>query len=118
MTVLPVPFDITELAPEKGAPDPARVLSGKPDNRVWNLYTSPDGKFFSGIWESEPGASRIEYTEHEFCHILDGVSRIVPAGGGEPMTVQKGDAFVIPAGFKGVWEVIERTRKHYAIYEA
>jgi uncharacterized cupin superfamily protein len=42
----------------------------------------------------------------------------VPAGGGEPMTVRQGDAFVIPAGFKGVWEVIERTRKHYAIYEA
>ncbi|PKL07489.1 MAG: cupin, partial [Spirochaetae bacterium HGW-Spirochaetae-7] len=75
MTALPVPFDITELAPEKGAPDPARLLSGKPENRVWNLYTSPDGKFFSGIWESEPGAWRIEYTEHEFCHILEGVSR-------------------------------------------
>ncbi|HAC56864.1 cupin domain-containing protein [Parvibaculum sp.] len=117
MPILPVPFDITEIAPEKGAPDPARVLSGKPRNRVWNLYSSPDGKFFSGIWESEPGEWRIEYTEHEFCHILEGVSRITPAGG-EPMTVRQGDAFVIPAGFKGVWEVVERTRKHYAIYEA
>ena len=117
MKIVPVMFDITERAPEKGAPAPERILSGDPQNRVWNLYSSPDGKFFSGIWEADRGEWRIEYTEHEFCHILEGVSRITPAGG-EPVTVRAGDAFVIPAGFKGVWEVVERTRKHYAIYEA
>lgn len=117
MTNALIPFDIAGLAPETGAPDPARIVSGQPQNRVWNLYASPDGKFFSGIWESEPGAWRIAYTEHEFCHILEGESRIVEDGG-KTMTVKPGDAFVIPAGFTGIWEVVTRTRKHYAIYEA
>lgn len=112
-----IPFDIAGHTPETGTPPPERLVSGNPASRTWNLYAAPDGKFFSGIWESTPGAWRIEYTEHEFCHILDGVSRIT-AEGGVPMTVKAGDAFVIPAGFRGVWEVVERTRKHYAIYEA
>lgn len=117
MTNALIPFDIVGLAPETGAPAPDRIVSGQPQNRVWNLYASPDGKFFSGIWESDPGAWRIAYTEHEFCHILEGESRIV-ADGGKTMTVKQGDAFVIPAGFTGIWEVVTRTRKHYAIYEA
>ncbi len=29
-----------------------------------------------------------------------------------------GDAWVIPAGFKGTWESIEPARKRYAIFEA
>ena len=28
-----------------------------------------------------------------------------------------GDCFVVPAGFRGVWEVLEPARKFYAIYE-
>lgn len=116
MTPPLIPFDIKDLRPDKGAPPPERIVSGKPENRTWNLFSSPDGKFFSGIWESGPGAWRIHYTEHEFCHILEGVSVITPDGGAA-MTVRAGDAFVIPAGFKGTWEVRERTCKHYAIYE-
>lgn len=112
-----IPFDIDGHTPETGAPPPERLVSGNPVNRTWNLYAAPDGKFFSGIWESDPGAWRIEYTEHEFCHILAGISRITPDGG-KPITVKEGDAFAIPAGFRGIWEVVERTRKHYAIYEA
>lgn len=117
MTSALIPFDITDLRADKGAPPPERVVSGKPQHLTWNLFSSPDGKFFSGIWESGPGAWRINYTEHEFCHILAGVS-IITAEDGKAMTVKTGDAFVIPAGFKGTWEVVERTRKHYAIYES
>ena len=112
-----IPFDIDGIAPETGTPAPERLISGHPSSRTWNLHASPDGKFFSGIWESEPGAWRIEYTEHEFCHIIEGISRITPDGG-NPVTVKAGDAFAIPAGFRGIWEVVEKTRKHYAIYEA
>ncbi|ABS63895.1 protein of unknown function DUF861 cupin_3 [Parvibaculum lavamentivorans DS-1] len=117
MTTALIPFAIAGLAPEKGAPAPDRIVSGTPESRTWNLYASPDGKFFSGIWESEPGAWRIHYTEHEFCHILEGESRIAEDGG-KTVTLKAGDAFVIPAGFTGTWEVVTRTRKQYAIYEA
>lgn len=106
----------TKTAPETGTPPPERVLAGSPVNRTWNAYETPDGRFFSGIWESDPGTWRIEYTEAEFCHILDGESRIADADGAVT-TVRAGDAFVIPAGFIGTWEVVTRTRKHYAIYQ-
>ena len=107
----------TAANPEPGEPAPDRVLAGNPVSRTWNAYESGDGKFFSGIWESEPGKWEIHYTEHEFCHILEGESIIADEAGKETR-VQTGDAFVIPAGFKGTWEVVRTTRKHYAIYEA
>lgn len=106
----------TSAAPETGAPSPERVIAGAPQNRTWNAYETPDGRFFSGIWESDRGAWAIEYTEAEFCHIIEGESRITDAHG-TVNTVRAGDAFVIPAGFKGSWEVVTRTRKHYAIYQ-
>lgn len=105
----------TRGEPETGAPAPDRVVSGKPRNRTWNAYETDDGHFFSGIWESDPGSWRIEYEEAEFCHILEGESRISDEEG-HVTTVRAGDAFVIPTGFKGTWEVVTRTRKHYAIY--
>ncbi|MCE9649445.1 MAG: cupin domain-containing protein [Parvibaculum sp.] len=113
---MPTLIAITDTAaPETGAPPPDRIVAGTPRNRTWNTYETPDGRFFSGIWESDPGCWRIEYTEAEFCHILEGESRIADADG-NVKTVRAGDAFVIPPGFTGTWEVVTRTRKHYAIY--
>ena len=42
----------------------------------------------------------------------------VRQGPGTATEVVAGDEFVIPRGFEGVWEVVERTRKTYVIYEA
>lgn len=110
-----VQFDIRERTGEAGAPAPEKILAGSPTNRSWNLYTSADEKFYAGIWESEPGKWQISYDEDEFCHILEGESRITHQNG-EAFTVCTGDAFVIPKGFIGTWEVVTRTRKHYVIY--
>jgi uncharacterized cupin superfamily protein len=106
----------TQAEPETGAPRPERILTGNPQNRSWNSFATDDSRFFAGIWEAEPGSWAIEYTEAEFCHIIEGESRITDADG-VVTYVRAGDAFVIPSGFKGVWEVVTRTRKHYAIYE-
>jgi len=105
-----------KATPEIGAPPPERVIAGASTNRTWNAYETPDGQFFSGIWEADPGAWRIEYTEAEFCHILEGESRLTDAEGAVTV-VRAGDAFIIPPGFTGTWEVVTRTRKHYAIYQ-
>jgi uncharacterized cupin superfamily protein len=102
--------------PEPGAPPPERVIAGTSTNRTWNAYETPDGLFFSGIWEADPGAWRIGYTEAEFCYILEGESRLTDAEGAVTV-VRAGDAFIIPPGFTGTWEVVTRTRKHYAIYQ-
>lgn len=105
----------TQAQPETGAPRPDRIINGDPQNRTWNAYETEDGKFFSGIWESDAGCWAIEYTEAEFCHIIEGESRLTDSDG-NVTTLRAGDAFVIPVGFIGTWEVVTRTRKHYAIY--
>ena len=38
-----------------------------------------------------------------------------PNDKGKSWTLKKGDAFIIPAGFKGTWETVKKVRKHYVI---
>ncbi len=94
-------------------PNPVPVI---PVQTAWNLFTSDDGHFHTGIWESKPGKWRCIFTESEFCQILSGVL-IVTGDDGQKATYRAGDAFVSPAGFTGTWEVVETVRKHYAYYE-
>lgn len=101
------------IEPEEGAPAPDRLISGSPRFRTWNAEEA-DGGLYAGIWEATPGKWRIEYTEWEFCHILSGVS-VIAEEGGEARTVRAGDSFVLRPGFKGMWEVLETTRKAYVI---
>lgn len=96
--------------------DADRLVSGQPTQAVANAYSSVDQRFHSGIWEGDVGAWRVRYTEHELCHMLAGKVRIVDQEGCETIVVA-GDSFVIPAGFEGIWEVLEPARKLYAVYE-
>lgn len=105
-------FDRNLPAPEPGVPD--NVMEGKPQTLTQNLFTNDEEKFFCGIWASTRGKWRVVYSEHEFCQILSGKVVLTPDGG-RPEIYTAGDAFVIPAGFKGTWETIEPVRKHYAI---
>ena len=97
-------------------PAPEKILSGHPRQRVWSQYTDASQKFSVGIWECEPGAWRVRYTEEEYCRVVMGRSLLTSADG-VVREVVAGDEFVIPRVFEGVWEVIERTRKIYVIYE-
>ena len=101
-------------------------------HRSWNATTSfpclqpawkrgrndhpTGGRFFAGVWESTPGKWAIRYSENEFCHMTAGRVRISDRNGNQ-REFGAGDAFVIPAGFEGTWEVLETARKLYAIYE-
>jgi uncharacterized cupin superfamily protein len=96
---------------------PEKLISGNPKQTVWQHYTDPSGKFLTGIWQSDIGKWRISYTEEEYCQILEGIS-ILTDEHGNAVTVTSGENFVIPRGFVGTWEVVERTRKIYVIYEA
>jgi hypothetical protein len=98
--------------------DPARLAPGSPvpAQFVRNLYTDDTGRFFAGIWRSSPGAWHVSYTENELCLLTEGRVRISDDHG-RSWTFGPGDCFVIPAGFRGLWEVLEPARKFYAIYE-
>lgn len=101
-------------APEHGQGSAGRLLSGDYRTRTWNHYTGEHGRLFCGIWESTPGKVLIDYTEWEFCHLIEGRA-VVTAESGEQWRFGPGDAFMIPAGFRGTWESVETVRKHYVI---
>jgi len=104
---------VSGIEPEIGAPAPDRLIFGDPQFRTWNIEEQ-DGGLFAGVWESTPGKWRVHYDEWEYCRILSGVS-VVTEDGGAARRVTAGDSFIIRPGFRGVWEVVETTRKEYVI---
>lgn len=96
----------------------ARMVTGEPcHTSTWNHYTDPTGQFFSGIWASDVGAMKVAYTEEELCYLLEGRVRLTDSSGAA-REFGPGSAFVIPAGFAGVWETLEPVKKIYAIWQA
>src|ERR1700690_1189656 len=102
------------LLGESANPETERILAGIPRAGVANQYEVWSQQFFCGIWTSTAGKWRVRYTEHEFCVIIEGRMRIESVSG-EKHELKAGDAFVVPAGFEGVWEVSEPCKKWYAI---
>lgn len=102
---------------EESAPARDTVLSGAPRTRVSNHYSERGGQFFAGTWESTAGKWRVSYSEHEFCHLLEGRVTLTSEDGRE-WKFGPGDTWVIPAGFSGTWETVEPVRKRYAMFEA
>jgi uncharacterized cupin superfamily protein len=101
----------------EASPVPAeRLVSGAPDPAVTNRFVDPTGQFFAGDWSSGVGKWRVEYSEHEFCQLTEG-RVVLTAEDGREWRFGPGDAWVIPAGFRGTWETIEPARKRYAIFE-
>lgn len=106
-------FSIKGLAFEESAPAPDRLIAGNPRFRTWEIDAQPGG-LFAGVWESTAGKWRVVYDEWEYCRILSGVSEVTEDGGA-PRRLATGDSLIIRPGFKGVWEVIETTRKEFVI---
>ncbi len=102
--------------PELTQPAADRRIFGDPQQSVWNVYSDSTEQFHVGRWSSDVGSWRVQYTETEFCHILAGRVRI-ESDSGERSEFESGDSFVVPAGFRGVWTVIQPATKLYAIFE-
>jgi uncharacterized cupin superfamily protein len=113
-----ITLDAATGTEEKLELDPARLAPGSPmpEQFVRNAYTDASGRFFAGTWRSGVGAWRVSYTENELCVLTAGRIRITDANGRQ-WTYGPGDSFVMPAGFAGLWEVLEPAQKFYAIYE-
>jgi uncharacterized cupin superfamily protein len=100
--------------PEVGQAGPEKLLKGQYKTRTWNHFTGESDRLYCGIWESTPGKVTIDYKEWEFCHFIAGKAKLTNEAG-KSWTLKAGDAFIIPAGFKGTWETIEKVKKHYVI---
>jgi uncharacterized cupin superfamily protein len=96
--------------------EPAKLISGTPNQSFNTQFSNYRGNFHCGVWVSEPGTWRVHYTEDEFCMMLEGEAVLTDAAG-VSHRYAAGDAFVVPAGFSGSWQSIGNVRKYYAIYE-
>ena len=108
-------IDETLGEPERGVPEPDRLLEGSPTFETWSTYESADGKYFAGLWRATPGSWRISYTEWEYCEILEGTN-VVTSAEGTSRTFTRGDRFVLEPGFEGIWQVVHTTLKRYVIH--
>lgn len=104
-----VAADVSEVAAD-------RLLGGKPITRVSNYFSDPTQQFHAGRWSATRGKWRVSYTENELCVMTAG-KVVIESASGERSTFITGDAFVVPAGFSGTWEVLEDCSKIYAIFE-
>jgi hypothetical protein len=107
----------TPLDPEVSAPAVERLIAGNPQLRVQNYYADPTQQFFAGRWAATRGKWRVRYTENELCVMTAGRG-VIESATGERSSFGPGDAFLVPAGFSGTWEVLEDCAKIYAIFEA
>jgi len=105
------------LAAEVSEPPADRLIAGTPELQVRNYFSDPSQQFFAGRWSATRGKWRVRYTENELCVMTAG-RVIIESASGERASFGAGDAFVIPAGFSGTWEVVEDCAKIYAIFEA
>ena len=109
-----ISFADTPLATRERQLDPGRVFDGEPHHITKSFFEPDDGNLIAGTWTSTPGKWQAFQDRDEFCYITDGHVRLTDADG-TAREFKSGDAFLIPNGFRGTWEVIRTTTKHYVI---
>lgn len=93
---------------------PDRVIQGDPHHESSIFFSDAEGEVLAGTWTSTPGKWRAFTGRDEFCHIISGLVHLI-SDDGMTRTFKSGDAFFIPNGFSGCWEVIETTTKHFVV---
>ena len=106
----------TNSTPEPGNIASEKLISGTSATKLWHAFTNGSGQFHVGQWSSGPCELSVNYTEDELGVIVEGSVTLTDAEGTQTRH-SKGDAFVIPAGFIGVWESNEDVTKIYAAFE-
>ncbi len=100
---MPTPAIVDFRRSMKGEESPVaaeKVVKGEPKTLVKNYFSDPTGQFFAGTWSSSVGKWKIEYTENEFCHLLEG--RVdAHLGGGQALAVQRRRRLGHPGGLQG-----------------
>jgi len=93
---------------------PDRVVEGDPYHKVGLHFASPDEAMSAGTWTSTPGKWHAFTDKDEYCYIITGHCALIHEDGTR-QDFRTGDSFLIPNGFRGFWEVVETTTKHFVI---
>ena len=116
-TVHPAKLSSSDLS-GKAFEDPNTIMTETPTGNILDITSlkSSDGKFASGMYKA--GKSRFEITEpygvDEFMFFLEGSVTLTSADGSQ-MTINAGEAVIIPKEWTGVWET-DGYRKIWVIY--
>ena len=115
---MPPVIHFSDPAPEPVEDRPAvsRAIGVPPLRLTSERYAADDGALSIGDWACEPGAWRIAFADNkeEFFCIRHGRVQLI-AENGHAEAFGPGEAAVIPAGFRGVFEVLEAVEKYYVI---
>ena len=75
-----------------------------------------EGDQEAGVWECTAGPSYWKLETHEFVQILAGRMTVTPDSG-SPTDIGAGDIAVFPRGWAGTWQIHEKIRKVYVLFE-
>ena len=99
-------------------PDEKMRVKGNPRRSTTEYFANAGHGVRSGLWSSEVGAYRIAFpmTKHEVFHVLSGQVQVL-ADGGAAVSFGPGQTGVLPAGFHGIFEIVEAASKLYVVTE-
>lgn len=91
----------------------ALAVEGNPVATLQVTYAAPDHSVSAGIWECEPGLLRLpSYPTTEYCRMISG-DLVITNKAGEQQVFGPGDAFVVPKGFIGTWNMRSKVKKEW-----
>ncbi|MGD1854856.1 MAG: cupin domain-containing protein [Leptolyngbyaceae cyanobacterium] len=71
------------------------------------------GIFSWPIWQKDVSEFSWHYDDRETCYLLAGSVTVTPEGG-EPVSIEKGDLVIFPAGMSCIWRIDTAVSKHYS----
>ncbi|MBN9055060.1 DUF861 domain-containing protein (plasmid) [Shinella sp. PSBB067] len=96
------------------APKPTSIEGDQREAAIV-LWSSPNGRMETGIWECTPGRFTADRSDNaEICHLLSGRVTL-HNGDGSAREIGAGEMFVLPLGWRGEWTIHEQTRKIYTM---
>ena len=102
---------------EWDAIDPATLEAGNPVQRGHIYHEDETLGYMAGVWDCTAMTGTLEpYAVHEFMFLLEGSITMVLEDGAE-VTVNAGEAFVIPKGLVCQWKQLGYVRKYFMIFE-
>lgn len=94
----------------------AELIEGKPYGQDHIYFENAAQGLRAGIWRSTPYTEFYEdYPCTEFMYILEGSVTLESDTFSE--TYRKGDAFLVPKGFRGTWKQTEPMLKYYVMVD-
>lgn len=111
-----VPIQQTPELKPSGTPSLDLLTTPVPSCRNFTDYTSADGEFMCGTWDSTSYARLpLYYRHYELMHLIEGSVDFVDEAG-RSSTFSQGDIFLVEQGARCTWDSREHVAKVYVIY--